>query len=151
MKVVFLDIDGPMKPVRSYFSRERGFNTSGGFDPLSVDAINRLCEKTGAKIVTNTTWNKLKDIPAILVAEGIKKEHIHEDHKTFYPDLGDRLLACKEWMARNPGVKHWCAIDDVAQESENWVLIDAEVGITGRDYTAAAALLGVKDPFIVLL
>lgn len=54
-KYIFLDIDGVMKPGRSYFCRDRASAMNGGFDPLAVAAINRICEKTGAEVVFNTT------------------------------------------------------------------------------------------------
>jgi hypothetical protein len=35
-RYIFLDIDGVMKPGRSYFCRDRASAMNGGFDPLAV-------------------------------------------------------------------------------------------------------------------
>ncbi len=62
MKIIFLDIDGVMKPGRAYWCEVRRNTIEGGFDPLAVAAINRICGRTGAYVVFNTTWNEL-DFP----------------------------------------------------------------------------------------
>lgn len=66
MRIVFLDIDGPMIPdqIALLPSKDRfplkpvtRFGCYSGFSPYSVAFIRQLCKSMAAKIVTNSTHN----------------------------------------------------------------------------------------------
>ncbi len=145
-KYVFLDIDGVMKPGRSYFCPKSANSMNSGFDPLAVAAINRLCAKTGAVIVFNTTWNRLNMVD-IANAEGITAPIAG---KTRYPELHDRLKAIRLWLEDNPAAE-WVALDDCPIADQRAILIEPENGITTQNYRDACRLLGQPDPFMLLL
>lgn len=150
MKIIFLDIDGVMKPARSYLL-EGNIAANGGFDVLSVAAVNRICERCDAKIVFNTTWNMHTEptIEEIAKSEGITGEIIG---KTKYPRTEGRLEAIRTWIADSGlQVEKWVALDDATIAHKNAVLVDPRVGITVEDYINATDILGNKDSFIVLI
>jgi hypothetical protein len=146
MKYIFLDIDGVMKPGRSYFCKEHSANCFGGFDPLAVAAVNRICEKTGASIVFNTTWNS-QNMVDIAAAEGITAPIAG---KTPYPGLHDRLKAIQHWLGDNPA-EAWVALDDCAIDHENAILVQPDDGITCQNYRDACKILGNPDALMLLL
>lgn len=145
-KYIFLDIDGVMKPGRSYFCPERANAMRGGWDPLAVAAVNRLCEKTGAAIVFNTTWNRMNMLD-IAEAEGITALIAG---KTRYPDLHDRLKAINLWLNENPK-GDWVALDDCPIDHERAIFVEPDNGITTQNYRDACRLLGNPDAFMLLL
>lgn len=145
-KYLFLDIDGPMKPGRAYLCPQKAGNHFGGFDPLAVAAVNRICNKTGAQIVFNTTWNRLNML-AIAEAEGITARIAG---KTGYPYAMDRLQAIQHWLAEHPA-EEWVALDDAVIDHERAILIDPENGISAQNYRDACRLLGVPDAFMLLV
>lgn len=148
-KFIFLDIDGVMKPGRSYFCAQNSGNVNGGFDPLAVATINRICEKTGAQIVFNTTWNNLNIID-IAHKQGIKPEYIVG--KTSYPNQRDRLTAILHWLEDNDAKDcEWIALDDVKIKHEWAINVDPENGISTQNYRTACRLLGKPDVFMLLL
>lgn len=155
MKIIFLDIDGVMKPGRCYFDKTLSRNRDGGFDPLAVSIVNRLCEKTGAGIVFNTTWNhrfntmdKAKEFALINGLLG------RVYGKTIYPN-GERRAAIAHWlnMPENIGqFDSWVALDDCPSiQGENAVLVDGENGISIQNYRDAVKILGGDDAFMVLM
>lgn len=146
-KYIFLDIDGVMKPGRSYFCEKAGKeNYNAGFDPLAIACINRLCKKTGAAVVFNTTWNS-QDIAAICEAQGLTAPIAG---KTKYPNLHDRLKAINLWLNENPKGE-WIALDDCPIADERAILVEPDNGISTQNYRDACRMLGNPDAFMLLL
>jgi hypothetical protein len=152
MKIIFLDIDGPMKSVRAYFDERLKNNMDGGFDPLNVAIINRLCHLTGAVIVFNTSWNAFqgfKGLIDIAKSEGLKAKIT--DTTMFPTNCKDRLTAIEYWLLSNKDMTHWVCFDDVKLDHENCIHVDPEIGISPDNYRQASKLLGNEDKFIVLI
>lgn len=147
MKVIFLDIDGVMKPVRSYWL---GHKPNGGWCPLSVAAVNKIHERTSAVVVFNTAWNTmgLEELNEIAITQGLEAPVIG---MTGYPKYYKRLEAVYNWLEDNPEVEQWCCLDDKVLDDPNCRLIDPDIGISPNDYRAVTELLGNRDPFVVLL
>ena len=151
-KVVFLDIDGPMIPA-TCFLYDRMASYERRFPPTTLAVIKAVCERTGAKIVFNTTHNisfpEVDDICVALVKQGLPAEYLHQDHHTRYPEL-DRDLAVKEWLGRHP-TEAWIAFDDVHfTKDERLIFIDSDAGLHIGHLNIAVEKLGGK-PFIVLI
>lgn len=143
MKYIFLDIDGPMMSGRCYFSKR------GRWDQLAVDAINRLCDETGAKIVFNSTHNIIGNLIGTAEYEGIRSEYI--EGKTVYPQGGiSRLKAILHFLSDNPAT-HWVALDDAPIEHNNAIAVSPENGLLVEDYRKACDLLGSPSKFMVLI
>lgn len=154
MKVIFLDIDGPMKPARCYFHELRAKDHDGGFCPLSVAIVNRLCEKTGAGIVFNTTWNhRFRTLEQAAEFAEVNDLTGKVLGKTKYPGC-ERRVAIQDWIdnhAPEP-VTHWVALDDCPSiKGPNAVLVDGENGISVQNYRDATKILGGDDAFMVLI
>lgn len=153
-KVVFLDIDGPMIPA-SYFLVDNLASWHRRFPSTTVAVIQRLCERTGAKVVFNTTHNipfdGVDDIDVALEKQGLDREHIHAtDLQTKYPDL-ERGLAVKEWLFRHPEVTHWVALDDVKfTDDERLIWVDPDAGVHLGHLNEAIGKLGGR-PVVVLI
>lgn len=130
MKIIFLDVDGPLIPLRMHVQHENTgifmYDHEGEYykwDKAAVEGFNRICEETGAFIVFNSThndsgeglWNTCK-------ANGLLIYFIHPFRKTGFPSLiGQRTDAIYTWLsecARStdvglmPPVKKWVAVDD---------------------------------------
>jgi len=55
MRVIFLDFDGPIIPIMSHKNPRVSGKGSQAW-PSCVDAINRITDATGARIVVSSTW-----------------------------------------------------------------------------------------------
>lgn len=157
MKIAFLDIDGPMIPSGQYLIN-RKCSWERDFPAIPVACINALCERSGAKIVLNTTHNNpidgVPDIQEMLTRAGVKADHFHDSPKTIYPNVpgncNRRMVAVEKWLAAHPGVTHWVAFDDEKfTEEKNLIHIDMDSGIHVGHLNQALGILGGK-PFIVL-
>lgn len=153
-KVVFLDIDGPMIPATMYLvDKMASFNRV--FPSTTVAVVNELCERTGAKVVFNTTHNRpfehVPNIDVALINHGLAEGHLHpSDRHTAYPDL-PRDVAVKEWLTRHPEVTAWVALDDVrCADDEHMVLVDPDAGLHLGHLNDAIGRLGGK-PVLVLM
>ena len=129
MKVLFLDVDGVLN---NSTSMGRGGGCKN-FDPVSVDALNRVLTTTGAQIVVSSTWRFMYDTREF--NEMLKLAAIHpvaigattkEDAK---PGPGSVWIArprgelISEWLREHPEVETYAVVDDS---------FDAGHGHTGR-------------------
>lgn len=153
-KVVFLDIDGPMIPATMILV-DRMASPHRKFPATTVAVINTLCERTGAKIVFNTThnnsWEGVEDIEVALVNQGLKEIHIHPtDNKTKYPQL-ERGKSVEDWLSRHPEVTDWIAIDDSRfTDDERLIWIDPDAGVHLGHLNEAIQRLGGRQVLIFM-
>ena len=154
MKIIFLDIDGPMIPA-TMFLIERDCSFERKFPPTTIAVLNEICKRTEAKIVFNTTHNTpfdgVPDIEVALVNQGLNKDYLHPtDLKTQYPQY-PRDLAVKVWLRRHPEVTDWIALDDVRfTEEPNLIWVDPDAGLHTGHLQSAIEKLGGK-PFLILM
>jgi hypothetical protein len=105
MKIIFLDVDGVALTGKSHMldgnirtrlalNADLGDGVSkhdirvayclaATFDQFAIMLINRLAEKSGAKIVIHSNWRRSVghvDTKAKLVKEGIREEFFHQDY-----------------------------------------------------------------------
>lgn len=153
-KVIFLDIDGPMiSSLMILVNRMASFQRE--FPSTAIAAMNEVCERTGAKIVLNTTHNRpirgVMNIDDALVNQGLDAEHLHSsDRHTKYPEI-QRDIAVNEWLHRHPEVTAWVAFDDARfTDKENLIWIDPDTGITVPHLNAAIDQLGGKQILILM-
>lgn len=148
MKILFLDIDGVLKPARSYWLPHRH---QGSFDPLGVAAVNKICEKTGALIVTNTVWNREDNLTNILREQGITGA-FHEHRRTEYPiEANNRWNAIFTWIRGHSKIGQWVALDDAESDHPRIIQVNGQEGISTEDYRNATRILGNEDKFIVMV
>jgi hypothetical protein len=147
MKIIFLDVDGPMIPLRMYYLGSKMFDSnilSFTYDPVAVGMINTLCENNDAQVVFNSAHgaSPIEVMRHQGTINGLK--YLHEDCKTNYPDLGSRYDAIDEWLINheNQGIEDWIVIDDTVVYKSKQILIDYKYGITMDNFIKASELLG---------
>lgn len=150
--IILLDVDGPVIPATQML-----------VDPMSswdrivptttVAVLSRLCERTGAKIVFNSThndpWEWAPDIVDALVRAGLDRSHVHPTHdRTAYPAV-PRAQAAAEWLAAHPEVDDWIAFDDVAFiDDPRLIWVDPEAGLHLGHLNKALVRFGARPIFI---
>lgn len=156
-KIVFLDIDGPVIDIDSPVIASELRLTH---NPQSIEMLNELCWKTGAKIVTNSMHNynvpydsTLRDD---LIKWGVDEDYIHDQWRTIFPHVDyskvnspvrgiGRLVAIETWLAEN-GNYDWICFDD-RKFTDSHRLIHIEDGLGIREHHVEQAL-EVFSPFV---
>ena len=152
MRVVFLDIDGPMIPSTWVLCHPMAA-WDRTFPETTIRVMNMLCERSGARIVLNSTHNDpMTDAPDIveaLVAHGLERAHFHpQDPKTRCPAL-PRDESVTEWLARHPEVEDWIGYDDaVYSQNDNLIWVDPDSGLTLCHLNQALTRFGCRTIFI---
>lgn len=132
-RIIFLDIDGPVIPGTMY-CLDRHCSWQKNIPPMIAHAVNTMCERTEAKIVFNTTHNRVREgeetIFQAMVRAGFDPAHLFTaDPATHYPKVA-RDQAVTEWLGRHPDTD-WLALDDCEfTNDERLIRIDPHVGIT---------------------
>lgn len=140
-RILFLDVDGPMIPGYMYFINKNA-SMERTISPISVVLVNKLIERSGAKIVMNTAHNNNFEAFGVhikddLIKAGIPAESFHKHWQTGYPDVG-RLEAIKFWLAHNDPEADWICFDDADfTYEENLLLVDFEIGLTTYHFNQA--------------
>ena len=120
MKIVFLDFDGPIIPLMSH-ENKRGLMEKAW--PPCIDALNRITEATGAKIVISSTWRLGQNSQA---AELLKSWGATAEIIGCTPDLswktgeepgGIWVTTCRgkeiaAWISGNEPVESFVILDD---------------------------------------
>jgi hypothetical protein len=138
-KIIFLDIDGPMIPVRAYFLAKPDSGTLSTFDPLASVMLNKLLEISGAKLVISSikASSGYDEMVKLLEDNGISPSHMHEDWVTPRRMSSYRIHEICWWLEKHPEVTHYVAIDDENLDM-SWVpcavLCDAYEGFSLRNY-----------------
>lgn len=136
-KVVFLDVDGPMIPVRAYFLPNQTPLVTV-FDPCAVSMLNRILRKSKALLVISSLRgqdgkNKCKEL---LDLNNIQSSLLHDDWIT--PRIShDRAKQIADWLIIHPEITHYVAIDDEDLDMSvitNAVLCDTYEGFSHRNY-----------------
>lgn len=154
MRIIFLDIDGPMIPAVFYLQNSNPSYTQE-LDPRSVAVIKFICEKSRAKIVFNTTHNRYlhaQDHSPGLIRRfedaGLGEYLFYEDICTSYPDMS-RAKAIGEWLSRHADAE-WVALDDCKIDHPRACLVDGQVGIGFAEIDFCAGVFGFERPIILL-
>lgn len=153
-KVIFLDIDGPMIPLRAYFLPDQTSPVSV-FDPCATSLLLRLIKDSGAQIVISSTWglHGYGQCADLLKRNGIDPALMHKDWITPRKMSSYRVNEIQWWLDRHPEVTHYVAIDDeglTVTMVPNSVLCDAHEGFSWRNYLECCIYLdtfnGPDDP-----
>lgn len=118
-KIMFLDLDGPMIPGRSYSGGHDPndllmVDTTHKFDPIAVQNINDICEKHGWKIVLHTSWVRIAGgqfTYDYCIKQGINSWHFHEN-AWVDEDESWRFTRIARWLEEHPEVQEYVIIDD---------------------------------------
>lgn len=137
-KIIFLDIDGPMIPMRAYHLPNQTSPVSM-FDPCAVAMLNRLLAFSQAKIVCSSTWGMMgyDRWMELLGKNGIDTSVVHKDWITPRRMSSYRINEIKWWLDEHPEVVDYVAIDDEDLKFD-WVpkavKCDGYEGFSWRNY-----------------
>jgi hypothetical protein len=145
VKILFLDVDGPLIPARMYFNGPPTFGriadsptlTAWKYDPVAVGMIQTLIGKYDVRIVYNSTHNQFGDEYLLdqAIKNGFYKEDLHEEFRTEYPlETYSRSEGINRWLRKHPEVTHWCDVDDALVQVPNFVKVNFNVGITIENF-----------------
>jgi len=145
--IIFLDVDGVLNSMDfMHYTHALGKDTARvRLDPLCVDKLQQLVDKTNAVVVISSTWRKhLHDmwdlmsffstyaIPVIGVTPGSKD--------------GIRHKEIRQWL-RDHYVTHDCyiALDDDSYDmvdlKDHFIHTDRKIGLTAKDVSKAIKVI----------
>ena len=144
MKVVFVDVDGPLIPARCYFDGSPKFDDgTWKYDYVAVCMLKSLAKNFGIKIVYNSSHNDLG--PEYIRHQATLNsllQHLHEDFMTDFPRTTyKREEGIEKWLQAHPETTHWAAVDDFELALPNAIKIDFNIGITLNDFEKMKGLL----------
>lgn len=152
MKIIFLDIDGPLANDLTFMQ----FGTYQKYDVTSCEILNSICKLSGAKIVITSTnaYNRAEcreEIYSSLHQAGLDTKHIHDDWSVrgaAYQDDNrtngkerSRTNLVKRWMLRHPEMSHSAIIDDDKVGLPNFVEVSSYNGIMAEQFYKVAQYL----------
>lgn len=144
-KIIMLDIDGPMIPVRAFFLPNQTPIYSI-FDPCAVAMLNRLIVLSDAKLVMTSTWSsKGYDVCKELLDKNGVEYDFHEDWTTPKKLTSTRVHEIQFWLSEHPEVTDWVALDDERLDVAyvpNLVQCDTYEGFSYRNFLEASKFLG---------
>jgi hypothetical protein len=145
LKILFLDIDGPMIPQRAYLLPENFRKICRRFDPIAVAMINHLTDR-GVKVVLSSTWRKEFDscsFRAIMSANGMNCSSLfHPDWRT--GDVNDRRQEIAMWITEHlDDIDRFAILDDESVGLPYLVQVSGRNGISWLDFESLCDYLGV--------
>lgn len=160
MNVVFLDIDGPILPLRMWAAAdnirlldEKIIDRAPHlrFDPGCVGLAVRLCDLSSARLVLASNWRRtwshgLDTLHAKMVSEGLREDLWHENW--MLPVFDNKVAELASWLASNP-IKAGVFIDNEPISTPNLVqmiTVCEDDGFGLHAYRRALEFFGKKDP-----
>lgn len=159
-KIIFLDIDGPMIPGRSFIAAGKTeiipFEVQD-FDPVAVGMLSRLCQEDGWRIVIHSSWI------SIVGGERTYEHCLKQGISGMWFYAGDRMKAqedaawCDEkepwrytkiakYLEQHPEITDYVILDDTDYQDdlsgyphpkdmqEHWIPIDFDDGLLVKHY-----------------
>lgn len=160
-RIVFLDIDGVLAPIRNYsgymFVCHDLLPPNGclKFDTYCVDQLNQLCTLTGAKIVISSSWRHyipdIEKMRAMFIRQGVTAEVIGmtPEAQDSWPDCS-RGAEIKAFMDAFDGeIENFVIVDDSDMGfiglEDRWVRTDCTKGLHSEDCIKAQRILTYVD------
>ena len=146
MKILFMDIDGPMIPHRAYLMPGNYGRLVTHFDHCATAMVNRLLRLAPAKLVISSAWqiNGRVKMEELLTMNGIDSGHLHEDWATSPPGPMKRRAEIKLWLRRHPEVTHWVAFDDEPVPAPGCIQCSFADGLLMKHFEMSFQLLGIE-------
>jgi len=143
--VLFLDFDGVLNSRRFYVARP---SHEFKLDPVAVERVNRLLERTGAKVVVSSVWRigrSIEALQAVLEEYGFRGKVIGRTPRLRAAVRGEEI---REWLVMHPSfnVESFVIIDDdsdMVDLSDRLVQTTHRFGICDRHVRDAVKLFDV--------
>lgn len=148
-KVIFIDIDGPLIPMRAYFLPTQTPLVSV-FDPCAVALLLRVVSMSQAQFVVSSTWgfHGYDKCMETFAKNGIHPNLFHKDWITPRKMSSSRSMEIRWWLEGHPEVTHHVAVDDEDLNSDlvaNAALCDAYEGFSWRNYLECLTFLDAHE------
>ena len=111
MKIIFLDIDGVLNYMSHFKSvKGKGEDKTYFFCKECVSRLNKITDKTGAKIVLSSTWRKgktLEQLKDLFELVGITGELIGKTPTLYFENWSQSVpRGCEilHWIQENKGI-----------------------------------------------
>ncbi len=160
MKCVFLDFDGVLNSMPHLYAIEKTNKDKPyelwideQIDPVAVERLNTLLERSGAHVVISSTWRRIHHIDelrSMLTRRGFKyKDRVIGTTPTRWRDQegvrqyrGDEI---QEWLSGHPEVTAFVILDDESDMVHlvpKLVQTDSQIGLMDEHVEAAIVMLG---------
>lgn len=141
MKVVFLDFDGVLNSDRSF----EFYRTLTIFDISSIQALNKVVNKTQAKVVITSSWRMiytLSELRLILLKAGFEGEVIGRT-PVFTESVKRRSDEIAFWLNRHKDAESFVILDDcpIRRLQQNQVLTSMATGFQEAEAEKAVEML----------
>jgi hypothetical protein len=159
-KIIFLDIDGVLNSQLYYTTgRSDASGVRNDIDPVAIELLNELINKTGAKVVISSSWRvgrTVEELQSILNKEGFTGEVIDKTKDLRDREDGDAILRGNEifcWIMDNPGIvgqyyssyKNYVIFDDdtdmLYRQVNNFIRVEKFCGLSPTNVQAAINIL----------
>ena len=140
-RVVFLDIDGVLAPIRRW-------DRYGDLDPACIRVLNEIVASGGAEVVVSSTWRHgktVRELQEMLEAEGFAGRVLDKTPSELGASRGEEIAA---WLAAH-AVDGYVIIDDHADMGElraHLLQTHPAHGLRPADVARAVALLMAGHP-----
>lgn len=150
MKVLFLDIDGPMIPRRAYRLPGQTLRVTL-FDPVAVSLLLDVLNRSKAKLVISSTWGSWyskDDFIKQLEKNGISASYLHEDWVTPRKFSSLRCNEIQWWLNKHKEVTHYAILDDEHVPLPNTVRVTLNDGLLYGHYQKLLKLLDAAEEIV---
>lgn len=156
MKVIFLDFDGVLNSG-PYFDARGGIDgiweakeEHEALDPAAVRRLNRLIERTGAKVVVSSSWRHgrtVEQLQALLTARGFIGEVID---KTITSVPNTDPLSKRVCGSRGDEILHWVTLNSRAYGGIEFVVLDddSDMDAVWRCFVQTTFAQGLTDDHV---
>lgn len=156
MKVIFLDIDGPLITGDLYYQDYMCSEYRTLVNKTALNYVLKLSELTGAMIVTNTMHNEKiingRTIKDDLIKWGVPENKFHNSWRTIFPKVDytgassrrgiGRLIGINHWLETNGPDHKWVCFDDRNfTDDKRLVLINFNKGVGKEEFEKGLKLL----------
>lgn len=150
MKVIFLDIDGPLITLRTIVANGGIPKSTDGverrfFDETALKLLSGICRTSKAKIIISSTWRNSPCFDRMANNLGLPIIGRLSNTPDPVPPRGEEI---RQWLLNHPEVTHYAIIDDdsdmLPEQEPYFVKVEDFNGITWEAAVKLADILGIS-------
>lgn len=155
--IIFLDIDGVLRPLHSYIGTDE---YGQFFTEECIYNFKYLIDNTNAKIVITSTWKSSgliimkeiwdkRNLPGEVIDITPNEVDVVDSGNAEFYDLVDRGLEIKQWITNNKFTGNYVILDDIPdfnnEQMNHYVKTSPKTGLTMIDVRKCIDILTSKD------